>query len=74
MGETVIFEYKRSYKLQVVVQRTTLAILRTELLCYQVCMELSNFEALRASSEVETLPKEMQDLLIRMMATLEEVA
>ena len=72
MGGTVIFKFKRPYKLQMAIQQKTLGILRTELLCYQVCMDLSNFEALREISVFETLSKEMQDLLTKMMLTLEE--
>jgi len=37
-------------------------------------MDLTNFEALRASSVFETFPKEMHDLLNRMMSTTKEVA
>jgi len=53
------FEFKNPYKSQVVVQRKTLGILKIQLLRYQVCMDLMTFEALRASSVFETLPKEM---------------
>ena len=35
-------------------------------------MDLTNLEALRASSAFERLPKETQDLLNRMMSTPEE--
>ena len=74
MGGTVGFEFKRPYKLQVVFQQKTLRILIIQLLSYQVCMDRANFEALRASSVFETLPKEMHDFLNRIMSTTEEVA
>ena len=66
VGETVGFDFKKPYKLQVVVQRKTLAILKIQLLRYHLCMDLSNFEALRASSVFERFLKEMQELLTKM--------
>lgn len=38
---------------------------------YQLGMDLTNLEALRASSMFETFPKEMQDFLNRVMSTAE---
>ncbi len=72
MGGMVEFEFKKAYKSQVAIQRTTLSVLRIQLLHYQVGMDLTNLEALRASSMFETLPKETQDFLNRMMSTTEQ--
>ena len=58
MGGMVEFEFKRAYKSQVALHRTTLGILRIQLLRYQLGMDLTNLEAVRASPWFETLPKE----------------
>ena len=72
VGGTVKFEFKKPYKSKVDIQRTTLSVLRIQLLLYQVGMNLINLEALRVSSVFDTLLKETQDLLNRMMSTTEE--
>ena len=55
-------------------RQTTLIILRIQLLRYQLGMDLTNFEALRASSVFERLSKETQDFLNRMISTIEGAA
>lgn len=69
MGGRVKFEFKRAYKSQVALHQTTLGVLRIKLLCYQLGMNLTNLEAVRASPWFEILPKETEDSLIRMMST-----
>ena len=68
----VEFKVKRCYKLQRVVQQTTLGNLRTELLCAQTLMNPDLFALLKANSLFEQLPKALRDLCNHTMEALEE--
>ena len=68
LGGMVGFEFENAYKLQRVAQWKALGILRIDVLRYQEHMNHENFEVLIVSSVFETLPKETQDILIRMMS------
>jgi len=58
MGGMVEFELKMAYISQVVLHQTTLGVLKIQLLRYQLGINLTNLEAVRASPWFETLPKE----------------
>jgi len=72
LGGMVRFEFKIPYKLQVVVQRKTLRILRIGLLRSQVHMSYELFQDLVVSPAFEQFSKETRELVNGIMSTRAE--
>jgi len=68
----VEFKFKRHYKLQSAIQKTTLGDLRTELLHAQTLMNPDLFDLLKANSFLEQLPEPLRELWNRAMVAHEE--
>lgn len=71
-GGTVEFKFKRRYKLQKAVQKTTLGHLRIELLCAHIFMNPNLFDLLKSKLLFEHLPEPLRELWNSNMAMPEE--